>query len=176
MEQWNDIAGYKGLYQISSVGRVKRLEGRGCKRERLLKAQQTRNGYLQVGLYNDGKLKRVYVHRLVADTFIQNPDNLPQVNHKDENPLNNRVENLEWCTQSYNINYGTHNERAAKANTNHHKLSKPVLQFLKSGVLIAKYPSVSEAARQTGVCLMSICGVCAGKRKTAGGYVWRYRT
>ena len=107
-EQWRPIEGYEGLYEVSNLGRVKSLK---CGRERILKPQMKKKGYLQVGLRKEGKYKMFKVHRLVAQAFIPNPEGLPQINHKDENPSNNRVENLEWCDSKYNNNYGTHNER-----------------------------------------------------------------
>ena len=116
MESWKDIEGYEGMYQISNEGRVKSLErqkedGRFC-RERLLKQTISDRGYCRVGLQKGKKLKVVYVHRLVAEAFIPNPDNLPQVNHKDESKLNNSAQNLEWCTAKDNNNYGTKTKRA----------------------------------------------------------------
>lgn len=120
-EVWKDIEGYEGLYQVSNLGRVKSLEriisdGRHRK-ERILKPYDDGNGYLRVELQS----KPFKLHRLVAQAFIPNPDNLPFVNHKDENPKNNRVflnddgsvdeSNLEWCDNKYNINYGTTQER-----------------------------------------------------------------
>ena len=108
------------------------------------------------------------VHRLVALAFLPNPDNLPQVNHKDENKTNNMVGNLEWCSKSYNINYGTRNERTAKANW------KSIKQFTKDGFFLKEYPSMKEASRQTGFYKSAISSCCKGKRKSAYGYIWRY--
>ena len=122
-EIWKDIQGYEGLYQISNLGRVKSLEriiitNNGITKkisEKILKPYLKGNGYYNIVLRKDSKTKCYFVHRLVAKEFIPNPDNLPQVNHKDENKLNNNVDNLEWCTSKYNNNYGTHNERHALA-------------------------------------------------------------
>lgn len=122
IEEWRDIEGYEGLYQISNLGRVKSLsriaiDRRGIPHyvnERILKQAFDKNGYCLVGLHINGKIKSGKVHRLVASAFIDNPHNLPDVNHKDENKSNNNVDNLEWCTPKYNINYGTCLDRIAK--------------------------------------------------------------
>lgn len=104
-EIWKDIDGYEGLYQVSNLGRVKNINYRGTKKERLLKSRKSRDGYLQLCLCKDGFIKMFYVHRLVAETFIYNPQNLPCVNHKDENKQNNCLENLEWMTIKDNVTY-----------------------------------------------------------------------
>ena len=119
-EVWKDIPNFKNLYQASSLGNIKSLEryvNSGIKnnvkvrrKEQILK-QYNKNGYLQVSLSKNHKRYYFNVHKLVALTFISNPNNLPQINHKDENPLNNCVDNLEWCTAKYNCNYGTRNKR-----------------------------------------------------------------
>lgn len=143
--------------------------------------------YLTVELFNDKGSKRFLVHRLVAQTFIPNPDNLPQVNHKDENKHNNNVGNLEWCTAKYNMNYGEgaktrhtiidysksiYKENAIK---NGRKVSRPVLQFTKDGEFIARYNSAKEAHRETGANHSHILECCAGKRyKTVNGFIWKY--
>lgn len=170
-EIWLDVVGYVGLYKVSSAGRVKSLK---FGKERILKPAPNGSGYLLVNLYKDGKMKTMKVHRLVATAFIPNPDNLPFINHKDENKANNRVENLEWVTASYNINYGTRNERVAKSLTNG-KLSKPVLQIDKdSNEVIATYPSAREVERQLGFDKGYISNCCNGKYKQAYGYLWRF--
>ena len=114
-EIWKPVIGYEGLYEVSSYGRVKSL----CKydsrnrfrEERILKLCANRLGYLKVGLSSNNKTKKYLVHRIVAEAFIPNPNNLPIINHRDENPSNNNVDNLEWCTAKYNSNYGTRNDR-----------------------------------------------------------------
>ena len=103
-EEWRDIEGYEGLYQVSNLGRVKSLNYRGCKGNiSILKPRLTKKGYETINLCKDGKVKNVRIHRLVAQSFISNPNNLPVVNHKDENKLNNNVDNLEWCTCQDNL-------------------------------------------------------------------------
>lgn len=119
MEEWKSIPGYEGLYEVSSYGRVKsldRYDSRNCFRKgRILKQNNDGRGYMSVQLCLNGKIKKYLVHRLVAQTFIPNPDNLPEVNHKDENPENNSVTNIEWCNRSYNINYGTRKDKVRES-------------------------------------------------------------
>lgn len=117
MEIWKDIKGYEGLYQVSNMGRVKSLGNDKTRKERILNLKPKSNGYIEVTLYKNSEREYKYVHRLVAEHFLPNPDNLPQVNHKIddfEHRSDNRVENLEWCTAKYNNNYGTRKEKASK--------------------------------------------------------------
>lgn len=196
-EIWRDIKGYEGLYQVSNYGRIKSLDK--CKRQwrgglifirgKLLKLHTQGNGYYNIQLFRNGVYEYKYIHRLVAEAFLPNPNNLTCVNHKDENPANNFIwvnedntvdterSNLEWCTQSYNVNYGTRNRRVAEKQINRGDCSKPILQFSKSGVLLKEYPSIAEATRETGVQGTHIIQVCQmkPKHKTAGGFIWRYK-
>ena len=114
-EEWRPVVGYEGLYEVSSYGRVRsldRYDERNCFREgRILKLYTSRVGYLRVQLSLNSKKKMYLVHRLVAEAFIPNPDNLPEVNHLDEDKTNNRVENLEFCDRKYNINFGTRKDK-----------------------------------------------------------------
>ena len=111
MEEWKEIPGYEGLYEVSNTGQVRsldRYDNRNCFRKgKVLSPGKDTNGYLQVILSCNGKHKSIKVHRLIAQAFIPNPDNLPEINHKNEDKTNNRVDNLEWCDATYNINYGT---------------------------------------------------------------------
>lgn len=152
-------------YMVSSDGKVWSLKYGKMKE---LKPWTVR-GYLYVALCNNGQQVFKRVHRLVAQAFIDNPDKLPQVNHKDEVKTNNCVENLEWCTAEYNSNWATHNERVAKAHINHKAFSVPVV-CVETGVV---YPSAHEAERQTDIKWQSISACCNGKRKTAGGFHWQ---
>ena len=104
MEIWKDILGYEGLYQVSNYGRVRSLK---YGKEKILKQQINTDGYLHIDLYKNKKRKNYNVHRLVTIAFLENPNNYPQVNHKDENKQNNHIDNLEWCDYKYNCNYGT---------------------------------------------------------------------
>ena len=133
---------------------------------------------MQVALYfGDGRRKLEHIHRLMALTYIPNTEHLPQVNHIDENKLNNSVDNLEWCSQKYNINYGDRTARAARTTskvlTNRKDQSRPVLQFTLGGEFIKEYPSRLEAQRQTGIKATQIGRVCKGTEsfKSAGGYL-----
>ena len=116
MEEWRDIIGYEGLYQVSNLGRVKSLNYNHTGKEGILDTKPTSSGYVQVNLYKNNKRKTYLVHRLVAQSFIPNPLGLHEVNHiidDFEHRSDNRVENLEWCTKDYNINYGNRNKRAS---------------------------------------------------------------
>lgn len=169
-EIWRDIEGYESLYQVSNMGRVKSLGNGGSNsKERILKAEKN-HCYLRVSLSKEGKKKHYRVHRLVATAFIPNLDNLPQVNHIDENKTNNCAINLEWCSSEYNHNYGTHNKRVAESQTNDPKRSKRVL-CIETGVI---YPSTKQVERELGFANSNISAVCLGKRKRAYGYTWRF--
>ena len=131
-----------------------------------MKLSASKRGYLQVCLTKHNKQHSFRVHRLVAECFIDNPENLPQVNHKDENKQNNNVDNLEWCTNDYNTHYGTGILRRSKA----------VIQKTKDGSIIKRFESVSEAFRNTNISRRSITR-CCNKQKhylTAGGFIWEY--
>ena len=115
IEEWRPIEGYEGLYEVSNTGRVRSLDKYDSMnrflRGRILRLFTDGLGYLRAQLYSNSKRKSFLVHRLVAQAFIPNPDNLPQVNHRDENPSNDSVDNLEWCDGKYNVNYGTRIDR-----------------------------------------------------------------
>jgi len=176
IEIWEDIKEYKGLYQVSNMGRVKSLErtfidkiGRKQHtKERILKPETDCHGYLRIALYDSNGKKRFFVHRLVCEAFHENPENKPCVNHIDENKTNNTASNLEWCTVAENINHGTHNARSGKAR------SKPVGQYTRDGKLIKVWQSTMEVERQLGFDNGAISAVARGERKTAYGYVWKY--
>lgn len=176
-EIWKDIYGFEGLYQISNLGRVKSLKNYGGVKERLIKPKKTKGGYLCVSLWKDLKRYCKLIHRLVAQAFIPNEDLFKTiVNHIDENKENNTVENLEWCTQEYNNNYGTHQERCAIARLNHPDMSKQVEQYSLDGkTLIKTFPSTIEIQRQLGFAQSNISSCCNGKYKTAYGFIWKYK-
>lgn len=167
MEIWTDIEGYLN-YQVSNMGRVKSLGDDKNRKEKILKGGITKKGYLQVVLCKDGKTKKYYIHRLVAQAFIPNPNNLPQVNHRNEDKTDNRVDNLEWCDGKYNNNYGTKIERQKK------KLFKSILQFTLDGEFIKKWDSTAQVEKELGIKNNNICNCLKGRNKTAGGYIWHY--
>ena len=168
-----DFLGYPN-YTITDDGRVFCLNyhREGYKKE--LKPG-IRRGYNKITLCKDGKEKNISIHRLVALAFIPNPDNLPIINHKDENPSNNMVGNLEWCSIKYNNTYGTRLEKTSKKHLNRKDESKPVKQFTKDGVFLKEYPSTKEVERQNGFFCSNISSCCNGKQKSAYGYIWRYK-
>lgn len=172
MEEWRDIKNYEG-YQVSNLGRVRSLNYNHTGEIHIIKPFKIE--YLGLNLWKNKKRKYYLVHRLVAEAFIPNPDNLPCVNHIDECKTNNRVENLEWCSYKYNSNYGTAIQRTREKNINHLNYSKPVFQYTLDGELIAEYPSASEAARQINKAKTHISDCCLGKLKSAYGYKWQYK-
>lgn len=163
-EIWKDIVGYEGLYQISNYGRVKSLGNDKTRKERILKPIKSQKGYLRIIFCKKGKTKQFYIHCLVAENFIPNPLNLPQVNHKDENKENNCVYNLEWCDAKYNNNYGTRIE----------KTCKKVYQYSKRGIFIKEWDSTIDIERELEYNQGNISKCCNGKYKSAYGYIWSY--
>lgn len=163
-ETWKPITDYVGLYEVSSEGRV-----RNVKTGKILKPKNNRRGYLFVGLHKNGAVKNRYIHRLVAQAFIPNPNKLPEVNHKDEIKANNNLDNLEWVSHRDNSNYGKRNERISKS------MSKPIVQIdLSTGLIIKTYPSTTIATRVTGINYDTISRAARGIIKSAGRFGWRY--
>lgn len=175
MEEWKNIDGFDGLYQISNLGRIKSLNYNRTRTEKVLKPCKNQQGYLQVVLSKNGKHKLMRISRLVAQAFIPNDDIYKtQVNHINEIKTDNRVENLEWCTLQYNHNFGSHNERVSKTQRNDINKSKQVNQFDLTGKFIKTFPSLCEVERQLGFSKTNISACCNGKRKTSNGYIWKY--
>ena len=156
-----DIKGYEGLYAVTSCGRVW-----SYKRQKFLTPSTNEKGYLYVSLYKNGEHKRCRIHRLIAEAYLPNPNNLPQINHKDENKANNCLQNLEWCNAKYNTNYGTGIERAANSR------KKPILQYDLNGNFIREWECTADVGSE--VC-GHICHCLKGKRHTAYGYIWKYK-
>ena len=181
-EIWKDIKGFEGLYQVSNLGRVRSLTRNRRGRNnapnpiqgRILKLE-TLSGYERAHLFKNNKGKYFLVHRLVANAFIPNPDNLPQVNHKDEDKTNNRVDNLEWCTPKYNYNYGTINIRRSQKQLNDKNKSKIVLQYSLDGTFIKEWKSTKDVQRNLGFDNSHISECCRNIIKTAYGYLWKYK-
>ena len=161
-EVWKDVKDYEGLYQVSDRGNVRSVDrinhiGRRYN-GRILKPRYDKDGYLRVGLCKDGKMKSKYIHRLVAEAFIPNPNGFSQVNHKDENPSNNKLSNLEWCDAWYNSNYGTRNERISK---------KVRAVNIETGDII-RFKSTAEAGRK-GYDQSNVAAACKGIYKNTSG-------
>lgn len=185
VEIWKDITGYEGIYQISNYGRVKSLDryiqyvnGNNIfTKGKILNGFTKPTGYKSVDLYYNNHRKKFHIHRLVAGAFIENPNNLPEVNHKDEDKSNNCVENLEWCTCAYNINYGTHNQKVANSNKNHPNKIKAICQFDLKGNFIKEWSSITLAAEEYKIPKTSITRCCKHKFgvKQCGGYRWEYK-
>lgn len=171
-EIWKDINGYEGLYQVSNRGNVRSMTvdiSCGCKRKhrrfgKVLKQGTNPNGYKYVNLSKGSKAYSARVHRLVAEAFLDNKDNLPCINHKDENKANNAVENLEWCTFQYNLTY--HDKQLCRASK--------VSQYTLNGEYVNTYASQAEAEKALGLKRSNISACCRGKIKSCAGYVWKY--
>ena len=169
-EIWKDVAGYEGFYQVSNKGNVRSVErkdsiGRKCG-GRILKPINNRRGYLRVILWKNGKYKTNFIHRLVAEAFVPNPDNLPQVNHLDEVKTNNELSNLEWCDSKHNVNYGTRNDRAAQAQ------SKKVRAVNAKTGEVVTFNSTVEAGRK-GYNQNNVARACRGTYNVGGGNLYR---
>lgn len=136
--------------------------------------QLSRSGYYEIHTRIKFKAYSFRVHRLVAIAYLENPNNLPVVNHKDENKRNNNVNNLEWCTQQYNCNYGNRNNKLRLKNLNNKQISKSVLMCNLNGDVIREFPSIMEVERIMGFSNANISSVCRNKRHSCGGYIWRY--
>lgn len=172
-EIWKDIPKYEGYYQASNLGNIRSISRVTVKNQKILgkilkKYANNRNGYETVTLGLDGKTKKVLVHRLVAEAFIPNPNNLPEVNHKDENKLNNRLENLEWCDRKYNTNYGTRNKKAAK------KKFKAVNMYTLDMKFIRRFESLKEAGEYVNGNPCNIAQNCKQLSKSSYGYIWHW--
>ena len=160
MDKYNmkDIEEYEGLYSITPDGKVWSHYS-----NKFIKPTILKSGHYNVDLYKNGIRKHKYIHRLVAQAYIPNPNNYEYINHKDENPSHNYVDNLEWCTKQYNDNYGTVRKRQGESKGFQ-------VKCIETNVV---YVSYHEAARQTGISATNICRCCNNKRKTAGGYHWK---
>ena len=182
LEKWSPIHGYEGFYEVSNLGNVRGVDRRVCDtnaknistrevKGHMMKPSSngSKQGYLFVYLCKNGKPKRFYVHRLVACAFIPNPLNLPYINHKDENAQNNSVDNLEWCTQVYNINYGHRAQKYSKSRM------IPILQISKDGQTVVEWESAKTAGDALGFHAGTLTNACRGKIKSYKGFIWKYK-
>ena len=168
-EVWKDVTGYEGLYKISNYGKIKALpKYKRLKLKKELKTYFDKDGYKVVYLYKHSKKKAKKIHRLVAEAFIPNLNNLPQVNHKDEDKQNNKVDNLEWCDAKYNANYGNCQSKKGK------KIRKKINQYELNGSFIKQWESITEVANYYLTTKQSIISCCKGRSKSSKGYVWKY--
>lgn len=174
MEKWKDVVGYEGYYMVSNEGRVRSLDrivnpSRPYTRKgELLKPYTDRDGYHRVTLFRQGNRRKKGVHQIVATAFIPNPENLPIINHKDEDPSNNQMENLEWCTHQYNSNYGDRNNKVSKG------VSKKVKSYNPVNGDVRNYKSMGEA-KEEGFSPSKISMCCNGKQKTHHGLLWKFK-
>ena len=166
-EIWKDVLGYGGLYQVSNRGRVKSLHP-NRKQNKLMDLLENERGYYRVHLTKGNSQNFKMVHRLVTEAFLDNPLNLPQVNHKDENKKNNYVENLEWCTNLDNQRHGTVIHRRAEA------VKKPILQCDAGGNVLKEWDSAISVHRELGYSTGYLCDALKGRHERAYGYVWKY--
>lgn len=177
-EEWKWIKGYEGLYQISSIGRIKLLDGH------IRKPEAKSDYYPTVVLMKNSKRKTFRLHRLVCEAFVPNPENKTQVNHKDMNKNNNSVENLEWVTPYENMVHAIKNKpEMVKAMNRYNQIERPrlIAQFSLEGDFIACYINSVVASKATGVCSRNITQVASEDeyrpgltRKQAGGFIWKY--
>ena len=180
-EIWKDIPNYEGLYQASTMGRIKRLESKVwnrfdfiTKKEHILKPRYTRKGYIHYALYKNGERKDFKCHWLILSTYIENKDNKPQINHINGKKDDNRLENLEYCTNEENQKHayriglkkpmrGAKNPKARKVN-----------QYDLKGEFIKQWNCINEAKRNLNILNAHIGECCKGTRKNAGDFKWRY--
>lgn len=172
---WKDVVGFEGLYIVSNFGEIRSVDhyvkcnsGKRLVKGRTLKPCDRGNGYPFVTMGKDGKQYNMSVHRVVAIAFLPNPNNLPEVNHKDTNTFNYSLDNLEWCDRKYNNNYSNRAYKAAVSKR------KRILQ-IKNETVIRIWNSISEIERNTGISAGNISECCNGKRSTAGGYSWKFK-
>ena len=192
-EIWKDVVGYEGLYQVSNLGNVKSVERemQNYRGNKFIKVSKpigkfiNKYGYIRVTLYKNGIPRPFTVHRLVATAFIPNPMGLKDINHIDFNKKNNNIENLEWCSRSYNVKHAIkHNPNILSGIMNHiEKCKRPIIQYTMQGEFVKEFPSARDAMKELGIHTSHIYDVANKRlgsdkrwiRKSAGGYIWRYK-
>ncbi len=176
-KQWKFIPGFRNRYLVSNYGEVYSIvKNKLMEPQHFLYGPKRKYLYVTLTISGDKKKFKKQVHRLVAEAFIPNPNNLPQINHIDENQENNAIWNLEWCDSKYNNNYGTRNERIRNTHNLRKtiRMEKPVIQISMDGKWLKKYRSATDAEKQTGICHAGISSVARGKCKAFGGYKWQF--
>ena len=182
-ENWKPVKGFEGIYEVSDLGRVRSIDrivvhktGRAVPvKGRIMKTGLHYKGYVRLMLSNGGDREHSYfVHRLVAEAFVPNPGNLPEVNHKDENKANNRADNLEWCTHRANSQHGSRGARISAWHLQNSPKRVPINQLTMDGQYIQTFPSQAEAARQVHGSQGTISSVIGRKKKSAYGFKWEY--
>ena len=186
-EVWKPIPGYEGYYEVSNLGSIRSVShvvsgpvNGGLRtystKSSILKQHVSKVGYIMVSLSKNSKVKHFNLHRLIAKAFIPNPDNLPCVNHKDEDKTNNNVENLEWCSHKYNANWGTNPKRVSVRQNKTPSRHRKVSQYTMDGKFIKTFYAASHAARELGVDSSWIIACCRGTKgaKSAGGFIFKY--
>jgi hypothetical protein len=174
-EEWRDVVEYEGLYQVSNLGRVKSLERKGMRTERMLRQNPSQNGYLAVTLQKERKRKTFKTHKLVAMCFLPIEDGKNEINHIDEDKQNNKLDNLMRCDRSFNINYGSRSSVVSYKLRNRSDQSKVVLQLNNNGEVIKRFRSVAEASRFYNCFPSCIQRVCVGKNNEYKGMYFKYQ-
>ena len=184
-EEWKEIPNFSKLYYISNYGRILRIEHTRLSYRynksgklyptKILKASKNKQGYINTQINLNNSFKSFKVHRLVAEAFIPNPENKPQVNHKDGNKLNNRVDNLEWCTNGENGKHAWENGLRTKRIGNNNKFSVKVNQYDLNNKLIKEWNCINDITRELGISHGLITAACQGRQKTSHGYIWKYK-
>jgi hypothetical protein len=170
--RWAPVVGFEGLYEVCTTGKIRN------KKKETMKQGIKRTPctcYKVVHLWKDGRYYTKYVHRLIAEAFIPNPENLEFINHRDEDGTNNAIDNLEWCTREYNVNYGTALARMAKKIRGRESEKRIAIYAVDAdGNFAGEWPSITAAANDVGCSTSEISQVCKGKRKSAKGLIWHY--
>lgn len=186
VEIWKDIKGYEGFYQVSNLGRIKRIEkqitmyNKNTKynkviKEKELKQTKNKKGYLYVSLCKNGEIKKQRVHRLVAEAFLEKKDGFNEINHRNEKRHDNRAENLEYCTHVYNLNYGNHNQKLSKTLRENNKNKIKIIQMDRKGNILNEYESLMDASRSTNIPEPNICACCKGIYKQTHNFIFKYK-
>lgn len=177
VELWKTFKGYENCYEVSNMGRIRSL-----RTGNIIKQRANSLGYLSVSLKKDRKSKEYRVNRLVALTFLDNPENKPEVNHKDGNKKNNCITNLEWVTHKENMIHARKNnlikitEKLKKQSSiNGKKRSKPVEQYTIEGEFVKSYLSITEASKETKTSISMISSCCRENIKSTKGYIWKFK-